>query len=87
MTKAGPRPLQVFVSAGCAGCEHARQLVDAVRRLRPLQPVEVVDLNAGSGGVPAGVVGAPTYRLGEEIFSLGNPTLDDLLATLDGTRG
>ena len=83
MTEPGPRRLQVFVSAGCDNCRHARELVDAVRRLRPLQPVEVVDLDAGAGAVPAGIIGAPTYRLGEEIFSLGNPTLDDLLVTLD----
>ncbi len=87
MTEPGPRRLQVFVSAGCAACQQTRELVDAVRRLRPLQPVEVVDLDAKTGAVPAGVVGAPTYRLGEEIFSLGNPTLDDLLATLDRTGG
>lgn len=79
-----PLPLQVFVTAGCATCRRARELVDAVRRLRPRQPVEVIDLGDRIGRLPAGVVGTPTFRLGERIVSLGNPTLDVLLATLDG---
>lgn len=76
--------LQVFVSAGCATCRRAGELVDAVRRLRPRQQVEVIDLDGVAGPVPGGVVGTPTFRLGERIVSLGNPTLADLLATLDG---
>jgi len=79
-----PRPLQVVVSAGCAGCGYARELVDAVRRLRPAQPVEVLDLDDPAGLLPAGVVGTPTFLLGGRVVSLGNPTLEDLLATLDG---
>jgi hypothetical protein len=60
------------------------RLVDAVRRLRPLQPVEVVDLDDHEVRVPGGVVGTPTFLLGERVVSLGNPTVEDLLATLDG---
>lgn len=76
-----PETLQVFVSPGCAGCRIARELVDSVRRLRPCQPVEVIDV--GAVAAPPGLVGTPTYRLDDRIISLGNPTLEDLLATLD----
>lgn len=80
-------PLRVVVAAGCVGCRLAGELVDAVRRLRPLQPVEVIDLDDVDGPpVPAGVVGTPTFVLGDRILSLGNPTLESLLATLDGAR-
>ncbi|WP_219413691.1 hypothetical protein [Pseudonocardia nigra] len=79
-------PLRVIVAAGCAGCRYARDLVDAVRRLRPRQPVEVIDLADRTAHVPPGVIGTPTFMLGERIVSLGNPALDDLLATLDRTH-
>lgn len=79
----GLLPLRVVVSAGCATCAYALRLVESVRRLRPRQPVEVVDLDDRAVAVPAGVVGTPTFLLGERVVSLGNPTLEDLLATLD----
>lgn len=82
-----PRRLQVVVSAGCAGCRIARDLVEAVRRLRPAQPVEVIDIGSPAAPLPAGVVGTPTFLVGERVVSLGNPTLDELLATLDGGKG
>jgi 2-hydroxychromene-2-carboxylate isomerase len=80
----GTDPLRVVVSAGCVTCRYALGLVAAVRRLRPRQPVEVIDLDDRGAVVPDGVFGTPTFLLGERIVSLGNPTLEDLLATLDG---
>lgn len=78
-------PLRVVVSAGCATCRYSLKLVESVRRLRPRQPVEVIDLDDRGLAVPVGVIGTPTFLLGERVVSLGNPTLEDLLATLDGT--
>lgn len=83
----GAAPLRVVVAAGCVTCRYARELVEAVRRLRPRQPVQVIDLDDPAVAVPDGVVGTPTFLLGERLVSLGNPTLEDLLATLDGTTG
>jgi hypothetical protein len=80
----GAIPLRVVVSAGCATCRYSMKLVEAVRRLRPRQPVEVIDLDDRAISVPAGVVGTPTFLLGERVVSLGNPTIEDLLATVDG---
>lgn len=75
--------LRVYITPGCLGCESATQLAEAVRRLRPHQPVELVDLTATAGPVPPDLVGTPTYRLGERTLSLGNPALAELLGRLD----
>jgi hypothetical protein len=56
---------------------HAR----AVRRARPSFPVEVVDISERP--VPHGIVGTPTYLLGERVVALGNPELVDLLSLVD----
>lgn len=80
----GTAPLRVVVSAGCVTCRYTMTLVEAVRRLRPRQPVEVIDLDDPEVRVPGGVVGTPTFLIGERVVSLGNPTVEDLLATLDG---
>jgi hypothetical protein len=79
-------PLRVVVSAGCAACRRARELVEAIRRLRPAQPIEVIDLEDRDAEVPAGVVGTPTFLIGREIVSIGNPCLGLLLDTLDAVE-
>jgi hypothetical protein len=60
-------------------------LIEAVRRLRPLQAVDVIDLDDPDARGPGGVVGTSTFLVGDRVVSLGNPTVEDLLVTLDGT--
>jgi hypothetical protein len=82
---APPRPtLRVYVAPGCVGCRTALRIADAVRQARPLQDVEVIDLaDRPDAPLPAGVVGTPTYLLGDRIISMGNPDLGQLLDDLD----
>lgn len=86
MTTGAPaRPvLRVYVTPGCAGCRRALEVAAAVRRARPAQVVEVIDLADRPGEpLPPGVVGTPTYLLGGRLVSMGNPELDELLRDLD----
>lgn len=82
---ATPRPtLRVYVAAGCVGCRTALRIADAVRKARPAQAVQVIDLgDQPNAPLPAGVVGTPTYLLGDRVISMGNPDLADLLDDLD----
>lgn len=76
--------LRVYVAPGCAGCRTALKLVDTVRHARPAQVVEVIDLaDRREAPLPAGVVGTPTYLLGDRVISMGNPDLSELLGHLD----
>lgn len=75
--------LRIYIAPDCATCRTAELLADTVRRLRPAQPVELVDLARHDGPVPGEVVGTPTYRLGATTIALGNPPLPDLLHRLD----
>lgn len=82
------RPLRVFVSPGCAGCQRALDIVGRVRRLRPELRVEVVDLaEEAPERIPDSVVGTPAYLIGERVVSFGNPALPDLLDELDLAAG
>lgn len=57
-----------------------------MRHARPAQTVEVIDLaDHPDLPLPAGVIGTPTYLLGERVISLGNPDLDELLDHLDSS--
>jgi hypothetical protein len=75
--------LRVYVSDSCAGCDIARALVEYVRRLRPCQPIELVNLDQDGAVRPPYVFGTPTYCLDDQIISLGNPSAHALLAALD----
>lgn len=78
--------LRIYIAPGCASCQTALRLADTVRRRRPEQPVEVIDLAEHDGPVPEGLVGTPTYRLGDTTIALGNPSLQELLDRLDNPR-
>jgi hypothetical protein len=76
--------LRIYIAPGCAGCRTALTLAETVRRARPGQPIEVIDLaDQPDAPLPPGVVGTPTYLLGDDVVSLGNPEPGDLLRRLD----
>jgi hypothetical protein len=75
--------LQVYVSADCASCATAHQRIAQVQRLRPHQPVELIDLAQIDAIRPAYIFGTPTYCLDNQVISLGNPSLPALLEILD----
>ncbi|MGH8940936.1 MAG: thioredoxin family protein, partial [Actinomycetes bacterium] len=76
--------LRIYVAPGCAGCRTALTLAEAARQTRPDHPVEVIDLaDQPDQPLPPGVLGTPTYLLDDEVISLGNPDLNELLSRLD----
>lgn len=86
MTTCTPDPptLRVYIAEDCTSCRTALRIVDAVRQARPDHPVDVIDLSAApEQPLPPGVVGTPTYLLGQRVISLGNPDLAELLDQLD----
>lgn len=79
----GIRPLLIYVSAGCFSCATAHDLLAQVQQARPGYPARLIDLDQPDTTRPAHVFGTPTYCLGEQIVSLGNPTLEMLIDLID----
>ena len=77
------QPLYVYVSANCAICDRALQIVAEIRRQRPHYPLQLIDLDQPDAVRPAFVFGTPTYMLGERIISLGNPSMSMILQQID----
>jgi len=73
--------LRIYVSEDCPGCTRARSIAQAVQSHRPGVAVEVIDLMDGHP-IPPQVFSVPTYLLNGQVVSLGNPRLDELLASL-----
>lgn len=79
--QASTAALIIYVSEGCPGCARALATARAVEEHRPDITVDVVDLSDGRM-VPPQVFSVPTYLLDGQVFSLGNPQLAVLLASL-----
>lgn len=79
-------PLRVYVAADCVVSDIAYHLVATIQKLRPYYPIEIIDISTDTVQRPAYVFGTPTYCLGEQIVSLGNPALPTLLAMLDAQQ-
>jgi hypothetical protein len=82
--------LEVYVAAGCLGCDEAYTIAQIVQEHFPTVRVDVIhldDLDRRGQPVPAGVVAVPTYLLDGAVISLGNPRRDDLIARLANWHG
>lgn len=75
--------LRVYISNQCPSCATAIHRVHFVRRLRPEQSVELINLDHQDTVRPSYVFGTPTYCLGNQIIFLGNPSEGELLSKLD----
>lgn len=72
----------MVVSCPCGSCTEALRLVELLAKARPEALVQVVDTQH-SAAVAQRIVGSPAYLLGGRTVSLGNPSLDELLALVD----
>lgn len=72
--------LTVYVIQNCANCEYAMSVAAAIRRDYPQVAVEVVDLANPSEPVPDSVFATPTYLLDGRVWSLGNPSPEQIEA-------
>jgi hypothetical protein len=66
----------------CANCVHARRVADAIRREYPQVTVRLVDLEKPEEPIPDAVFAAPTYLLDGRVWSLGNPSPQEIRDTL-----
>lgn len=73
--------LTVYVIQNCANCEYAVGVAASIRRDYPHVAVQVVDLADPSEPVPDNVFATPTYLLSDRVWSLGNPSPEQIEAT------
>lgn len=74
--------LEIVVSPCCWASEDARAIATEMRTCFPSLDVEVIDLG-GPNPVPPAVFATPTYLLDGSVISLGNPTREQLVRTIE----
>ena len=68
----------IYVTSHCANCLYARELAAVIRRAYPQVVVEVIDLACPQAPVPDSVFAVPTYFLDGRLWSLGNPSVQQI---------
>lgn len=85
MNETGQRPtLQIYVASHCWTCDEATRLAREIRRRCRSVRVEIIDIDDEHAESRPALLAVPTYVLDGMTISLGNPTLEQLLARIDG---
>ncbi len=72
----------IYVSPHCANCDYAYVVAEQVAREFSQVDVRFVNMAAPEEPVPESVFATPTYLLNGRVWSLGNPSEDDVRAAL-----
>jgi len=64
----------IYVTDHCANCDYAREVARLIRAEYPGVSVTVVDLADPQEPVPDAVFATPTYLIDGRLWSLGNPS-------------
>lgn len=72
--------LTIYILSNCEICRFAVETAAEIRRAYPHVHVDVVDLATTREPVPDVVFATPTYLLDGRVWSLGNPSSDQIRA-------
>ena len=72
----------IYVIEHCGNCAYAYEVAAGIRRDYPCATVRIVDLANPQEPVPDSVFATPTYLLDGRVWSLGNPSLQQVREAL-----
>ena len=78
--------LQIVIQQGCEPCIHALLLADRAASTFADVEVDVIDIDRDSERLPADVFAVPSFLIDGHLFSLGNPTWEELAGALAERR-
>jgi len=84
MSNKEPKPVQVaiYVAPHCSNCQYAYLIADQIQTDYPQVELRIVDLSAADEEIPESVFATPTYLLNGRVWSLGNPSHQQVRDTL-----
>jgi hypothetical protein len=72
----------IYVAKHCEMCAYAYEIADLIRMNFPEVAVRLVDMETTSEEIPENVFATPTYLLNGLVWSLGNPSREQVRETL-----
>lgn len=74
--------IDIYVAHHCNTCAYAYEVAAEIRRQFPTAQVRMVDMETTTEAIPEVVFATPTYLLNGRVWSLGNPSPDQMQETL-----
>lgn len=79
-----PVRVEIYVADHCYVCEYAYEIADAIRQNFPQVDLRIVNVADAMAQIPEVVFATPTYLLNGRIWSLGNPSWEEVRVRLSG---
>lgn len=70
--------VEIYIADHCRICEYTHEVAEAIRRDFPEVELELIDISAPQRAIPEVVFATPTYLLNGRVWSLGNPSLEEM---------
>jgi len=70
--------VDIYVAEHCMTCAYAYEVADTIRAEFPGVDLRVINLSRTSEAIPDAVFATPTYLLNGRLWSLGNPSPEDV---------
>lgn len=70
--------VEIYVTEHCRICEYAYEVAKVIRSDFPEIELRVIDLAQATEEIPEAVFATPTYLLNGRLWSLGNPSPEDV---------
>ncbi|GEM_PF-3846075 len=74
--------VRIYVAEHCQACEHTYQVAESIRAHFPQVELHIVDLATTQETIPEEVFATPTYLLNGRVWSLGNPSPEEIATRL-----
>ncbi len=76
--------VDIYVMEGCYACIYSKEVAARIRVDFPTVQVRLVDIHTTPDPLPEAVFATPTYLLNDQLWSLGNPSPQDVQERLGG---
>ncbi|MBI3959795.1 MAG: hypothetical protein HY328_13375 [Chloroflexi bacterium] len=79
--------VEIYVAEHCMLCEYAYEVADSIRADFPAVDLRIINLSRTTEAIPDVVFATPTYLLNGRLWSLGNPSAEDVQERLSLALG
>jgi hypothetical protein len=73
-----PIRVEIYVAEHCDLCTYAYEVAESIRADFPEVNLSIINLSQTSKAIPDAVFATPTYLLNGRLWSLGNPSPEDV---------
>ena len=70
--------VEIYVAENCAICDYAYEIADSIRAGFPAVGLRIINLSQSGQAIPDAVFATPTYLLNGRLWSLGNPSAQNI---------